>query len=100
MELEKLDSGNIEIGHNVSINYFSQKQSEELNNEKDVIDEIYDEVSNYTLTQVRSLLGAFLFQGKKVFQKVSSLSGGEKSRLALAKMLLKNCNFLILYQFT
>jgi len=46
MELEKLDSGNIEIGHNVSINYFSQKQSEELNNEKDVIDEIYDEVSN------------------------------------------------------
>lgn len=93
---EKIDKGYIEQGHNVILNYFAQNQSEKLNVENTVIDEIYDIVPEYTLTQVRSLLGRFLFRNEKAFQEISSLSGGEKSRLAMAKMLLSSTNLILM----
>jgi len=93
---EKVDRGESEIGHNVFPAYFAQNQAEKLNSENLVIDEIYDLVPDYTLTKVRSLLGRFLFTGEKAFQLIASLSGGEKSRLAMAKMLLSPANLLLL----
>ena len=93
---EKTDKGFIEKGHNVILNYFAQNQSEKLNMDNIVIDEIYDVVPEYTLTQVRSLLGRFLFRNEKAFQEVNSLSGGEKSRLAMAKMLLSSTNLILM----
>ncbi len=93
---EKLDKGYIEKGHNVILNYFAQNQSEKLNMDNTVIDEIYDIVPEYTLTQVRSLLGRFLFRHEKAFQEINSLSGGEKSRLAMAKMLLTSTNLILM----
>ncbi|MFN8575481.1 MAG: ABC-F family ATP-binding cassette domain-containing protein [Candidatus Sericytochromatia bacterium] len=96
IEQEKPDKGFIEKGHNVIQNYFAQNQSEKLNMESLVIDEIYDIVPDYTLTQVRGLLGRFLFRNEKAFQEISSLSGGEKSRLAMAKMLLSSTNLILM----
>jgi len=90
------NSGDIEFGHHVIVSYFSQNQAKELSSDKIVLDEIYDLVPNYSLTEVRNLLGRFLFRGEKAFQDVNSLSGGEKSRLAIAKMLLKPANFMLL----
>lgn len=89
-------SGEIEVGHNVEFNYFSQNQTEKLNMENTVMDEIYDIVPEYTLTQVRSLLGRFLFKNERVFQEIKTLSGGEKSRLAIAKMLLSAKNVILM----
>lgn len=96
IEQEKPDKGFIEKGHNVIQNYFAQNQSEKLNMDSLVIDEIYDIVPDYTLTQVRGLLGRFLFRNEKAFQEISSLSGGEKSRLAMAKMLLSSTNLILM----
>lgn len=93
---ETTDNGFIEKGHNVIQNYFAQNQSEKLNMDNLVIDEIYDIVPEYTLTQVRGLLGRFLFRNEKAFQEVNSLSGGEKSRLAMAKMLLSSTNLILM----
>ncbi|MBC7473571.1 MAG: ABC-F family ATP-binding cassette domain-containing protein [Candidatus Sericytochromatia bacterium] len=89
-------TGEVELGHNVIFNYFAQNQSEKLNMNNTVIDEIYDVVPEYTLTQVRSLLGRFLFRNEKAFQEVHTLSGGEKSRLAMAKMLLSSTNLILM----
>ncbi len=89
-------AGDVELGHNVIFNYFAQNQSEKLNMNNTVIDEIYDVVPEYTLTQVRSLLGRFLFRNEKAFQEVHTLSGGEKSRLAMAKMLLSSTNLILM----
>jgi len=88
--------GEIEHGHNVIMSYFSQNQSKEFESDNIVLDEIYDSVPHYSLTEVRNLLGRFLFKGEKAFQEVNSLSGGEKSRLAIAKMLVKSFNFMLL----
>lgn len=97
MGQEKADSGKIEIGkHNVIPGYFEQNQAEALNLEKTVIDTIHDEVPEWKNSEVRSLLGNFLFSGDTVFKQVKALSGGEKARLALAKMLLCPANLLIL----
>ncbi|MGF1486015.1 MAG: ABC-F family ATP-binding cassette domain-containing protein [Prochloraceae cyanobacterium] len=97
MGQEKVDSGQIELGkHNVIPGYFEQNQAEALNLEKTVIDTIHDEVPEWKNSEVRSLLGNFLFSGDTVFKKVKALSGGEKARLALAKMLLSPANLLIL----
>lgn len=95
--LEKPEDGTVEMGaHNVIPGYFEQNQAEALDLEKGVIDTIHDEVPDWENRQVRTLLGQFLFSGDTVFKKVAALSGGEKARLALAKMLLQPVNLLML----
>lgn len=97
MNLEKASEGEINLGkHNVIPGYFEQNQAEALDLTKTVINTVHDEIPDWTNTQVRSLLGRFLFSGETVFKKVEGLSGGEKARLALLKMLLKPTNLLIL----
>ncbi len=94
---EKPTEGTVEIGqHNVIPGYFEQNQAEALDLEKTVMDTIHDEVPDWSNGEVRTLLGRFLFTGDSVFKKVGSLSGGEKARVALAKMLLQPANLLIL----
>ncbi|SNS84421.1 ATP-binding cassette, subfamily F, member 3 [Anaerovirgula multivorans] len=91
----KANEGSLRLGHNVQIGYYDQEQ-EGLHPEKIVIDEIWDEHINMNETEVRTLLGAFLFRGEEVFKPVSTLSGGEKARLSLLKLILSNTNFLLL----
>lgn len=87
--------GEITYGHNVHMGYFSQDQLE-LNDENDLIDEISDVQPQLDLTQIRTLLGSFLFKGDDVFKIVNQLSGGEKSRLSLLKLMLSKANLLLL----
>lgn len=82
------DAGSIEYGVNVSLTYYAQHQLEELHAGNTVFEELDHAAPGWTISQVRSLLGAFLFHGDDVDKKVAVLSGGEKSRLALAKMLV------------
>ena len=97
MGMEEFDEGEVEIGrHNVIPGYFEQNQAEALDMDKTVINTIHDEVPDWKNEQVRTLLGQFLFSGETAFKKVAALSGGEKARLALAKMLLTPANLLIL----
>ncbi len=89
--------GTVKLGdHNVIPGYFEQNQAEALDLTKTVMETIHDEVPEWTNEEVRTLLGSFLFAGDTVFKKVAALSGGEKARLALAKMLLRPANLLIL----
>lgn len=88
-------SGSYKYGVNVQIGYFDQQMAM-YTSEKQVIDDLWDEFPNLTQTQVRNLLGAFLFSGDDVFKKVSMLSGGEKVRLALCKIFKRQPNVLIL----
>ena len=89
--------GKIQLGeHNIHMAYFEQNQAEALGKEKTVLDTIGDVVTNWTDTQIRSLLGQFLFSGDSVFKTVGTLSGGEKARLALAKLLTSKANFILL----
>ncbi len=89
--------GTVELGkHNVLPSYFEQNQAEALDLEKSVMLTIHDEVPDWKDGEVRTHLGKFLFSGDSVFKKVGALSGGEKARLALAKMLLSPANLLIL----
>ncbi len=90
------DAGNIALGTNVEMSFFAQHQSEKLNKNSDVLTEACADVPFERRTKVRGLLGSFLFSGDDVFKSVGVLSGGEKNRLALAKMLLKDFNFLLL----
>ncbi len=94
-ELES-DSGSVEEGHNLQMNYFAQLQSGTLDEELTVFQTIDNVAVGEMRTKVRKLLGAFLFSGEDVDKKVKVLSGGEKSRLALAKLLLAPSNFLLL----
>jgi ATP-binding cassette subfamily F protein 3 len=94
--VEPIDEGIRLIGHNVSISYFAQHQAEELNPEGDVLQTVEEVASGETRRQLRTLLGSFLFTGDDVFKRVSVLSGGEKSRLALAKMLIRPANVLVM----
>ncbi len=87
--------GKCTLGHNTTIGYFAQHQAEELNPKLSVLETLEEVARGDIRTQLRSLLGAFLFRDDDVFKKVSVLSGGEKSRLALAKLLLEPVNFLI-----
>lgn len=88
--------GKCELGTQVDIGYYSQNQSEELPPKKTALEVIDDEATGEYRTKVRSLLGAFMFQGDEVYKPVSVLSGGEKARLALCKLLLRKFNFLLL----
>jgi ATP-binding cassette subfamily F protein 3 len=97
MGLEKPTEGTIELGkHGVIPGYFEQNQAEALDLKKSVLDTIHDEVPDWKNEEVRTLLGRFLFSGETVYKNVEALSGGEKARLALAKMLLQPVNLLIL----
>jgi ATP-binding cassette subfamily F protein 3 len=97
MGMEQATEGSIQLGdHNVIPGYFEQNQAEALDLDKTVIDTIHDEVPDWTNQEVRTLLGRFLFSEDTVFKQVSALSGGEKARLALAKMLLRPANLLLL----
>ena len=88
--------GDIRQGHNVILTYFGQHQAQELSGELSVLDTVYHAAQDMTVTKVRSLLGAFLFSGDEVEKKVQVLSGGEKSRVALARMLIKPANLMLL----
>ncbi|TAE29985.1 MAG: ATP-binding cassette domain-containing protein [Candidatus Kapaibacterium sp.] len=88
--------GQVIIGHNVSIGYYAQHQAEMLDPNATVLDIIDRAATGEMRTKIRDLLGAFLFSGEAVEKKVKVLSGGEKSRLALAKLLLEPVNALIL----
>tara|TARA_B100000674_G_scaffold72871_1_gene50383 strand:+ start:40372 stop:42300 length:1929 start_codon:yes stop_codon:yes gene_type:complete len=88
--------GNIEIGHNINLGYFAQNQAEELNSEKTVFETIDDIARGEIRTKIRDLLGSFLFRGEDIEKKVKVLSGGEKGRLALCKLLLEPYNLLVL----
>lgn len=91
----KPDSGSIRLGHNVFMDYFDQEQKL-LNDDNTVIEEIHNEHMAYTATEVRSILGRFMFKNDDVFKEISVLSGGERSRLSLLKLMLSNANFLIM----
>ncbi|MBI1805734.1 MAG: ABC-F family ATP-binding cassette domain-containing protein [Ignavibacteria bacterium] len=94
--VEPFSDGKRTIGYNVILSYFGQHQAEELDLSKEVL-QVVDEVAVGDIrTKLRTILGSFLFHGDDVFKKVAVLSGGEKSRLALAKMLLQPANFLIM----
>jgi ATP-binding cassette, subfamily F, member 3 len=88
-------SGNIEYGSNVTIGYYDQEQAE-LSSNKRVLNELWDDYPTKTEKEIRTILGNFLFSGDDVLKTVSTLSGGEKARLALAKLMLQKANFLIL----
>lgn len=88
--------GEITLGHNVELAFFAQHQSEVLDGNKTVFETIDDVAVNDMRTRVRNLLGAFLFSGEDVDKKVKVLSGGERNRLALCKMLLEPANLLVL----
>jgi ATP-binding cassette subfamily F protein 3 len=90
------DAGERELGHNVQPGYFAQHRAETLQLNRTVLEEMLDTPANVTEESARTLLGGFLFSDDDVFKKVGVLSGGEKSRLALAKLLLNPPNFLLL----
>ena len=94
--LEGHDSGRVKPGHNVKISYFGQHQAQELAPGLTALQTLSAVAGDMSVTEIRSLLGAFLFRGEEVDKKVQVLSGGEKSRLALAKMIVQPANLLIL----
>jgi len=89
------DAGSIQTGSNVYIGYYDQEH-QILHPEKTVFDEISDTYPSLTGTRIRNILAAFLFTGDDVFQRIETLSGGERGRVSLAKLMLSNANFLIL----
>lgn len=88
--------GNLTLGHNVQIGYFAQNQAEYLDGTKTVLDTMIDAANEKNRTLVRDILGAFLFRGDEVEKFVRVLSGGERNRLALAKLLLQPFNVLVM----
>jgi len=95
--IDQLDAtGDYKVGHNVNIGYFAQNQDELLDESKNVLETIDEIAVGDIRTKVRDLLGAFLFRGEDVEKKVKVLSGGERSRLALVKLLLNPYNLLVL----
>jgi ATP-binding cassette, subfamily F, member 3 len=93
---DKKFTGMCETGHNVTQTFFAQHQLEALHLENSLIQELQAFAPKHTETELRSILGCFLFTGDDVFKKIKVLSGGEKSRVALAKALTADANFLIL----
>ena len=93
---EPLSAGEFKLGHEVHPDYFAQDQYKELDPEARILDDLGELSSASTQTQLRSLLGCFLFSGDDVFKRIGVLSGGERNRYALLKMLLHPANFLLL----
>lgn len=93
--LVSADAGKINLGSKVQIGYYDQEHHV-LHSEKSIFQEISDTYPTLTETQIRNMLAAFLFTGDDVFKPISSLSGGEKGRVSLAKLMLSEANFLIL----
>jgi ATP-binding cassette subfamily F protein 3 len=89
------DCGIKVLGKNVFLGYYDQEQSN-LNIEKTILDEVWDDFPEMTTTEIRTSLAAFLFTGEDVFKKISTLSGGEKCRINLLKLMLSKSNFLLL----
>ena len=89
-------TGLIKLGHNVQIGYFAQNQAEYLDGAKTILDTMIDAANEKNRSKVRDILGSFLFQGEEVDKYVRVLSGGERNRLALAKMLLQPFNVLVM----
>lgn len=89
-------SGTVKLGHNVQLGYFAQNQSTYLDGEQTVLESAEDSATPENRTKVRDLLGSFLFPGEAVEKKVKVLSGGERNRLALCKLLLQPFNVLIM----
>lgn len=90
------DRGAVQTGHNVTMEYFAQQQADHLNPDHSVYEEVFLESSGQPPLVLRTILGAFLFSGDDINKKVRVLSGGERARLAFAKMLLNPANFIIL----
>src|ERR1700732_5329523 len=93
---EPLSAGEYKLGHNVEPEYFAQDQYKELDPEARILDDLGELAPVSTQTELRSLLGCFLFSGDDVFKRIGVLSGGERNRYALLKMLLHPANFLLL----
>ena len=94
-EVESADSGCYTLGSNVHIGYYDQEHHV-LHMEKTIFDEISDDYPNLTNTEIRNTLAAFLFTGDDVYKQIQDLSGGERGRVSLAKLMLSEANFLIL----
>jgi len=92
----KTTSGELTYGHNTLVSYYEQEVADALNPEYDLIDTLEESNDKLSIGQIRSILGSFLFSGDDVFKKIKVLSGGEKSRVALANLLLTKCNLVIL----
>lgn len=92
---EEKDGGTVHLGANVSVGYYDQELND-LNEDNTIIDEVWEEDPRATQTQIRHLLGSFLFCDEDVFKKISVLSGGEKARIALCKLLMNRPNLLLL----
>ena len=94
--VEAPTEGEIKLGHNVEVDYFAQDQYKALDPEARLLDDLQDAAPRKTMTELRSLLGCFLFSEDDVFKRIQVLSGGERNRYALAKMLLQPSNFILL----
>jgi len=88
--------GTVSLGHNVEMSYYAQHHSEMLDPNKTVLEEVYQVVPNESISFVRGMCGAFLFSGDDVDKPIRVLSGGEKARVCLAKMLIKPGNFILM----
>ncbi|HEX3740330.1 MAG TPA: ABC-F family ATP-binding cassette domain-containing protein [Terriglobales bacterium] len=94
--VEPLTQGQYSLGHNVHLDYFAQDQYKELDHEQRILDDLGKVATSSRETDLRNLLGCFLFSGDDVFKRIGVLSGGERNRYALLKMLLHPANFLLL----
>jgi len=94
--IEPLTAGSYTLGHNAIPDYFAQDQYKELNPDRRLLDDLSDAAPRATQTELRTLLGCFLFSDDDVFKRIGVLSGGERNRYALARMLLAPSNFLLL----
>ncbi|HET6936189.1 MAG TPA: ABC-F family ATP-binding cassette domain-containing protein, partial [Candidatus Angelobacter sp.] len=95
-DMERPTEGEVKLGHNVEVDYFAQDQYKALDPHARLLDDLFQVAPRSTQTELRSLLGCFLFSEDEVFKTVSVLSGGERNRYALARMLLHPSNFLLL----
>ena len=93
--VQRADSGNIIFGTNVDVGYYDQQQSA-LHDEKDIMSEVWDDFPRLEPNDVRGVLALFLFTGEEVFKRIGDLSGGERGRVALAKLMLRKDNLLLL----
>lgn len=93
---EPIQQGEVKKGHNVISTFYAQHQLESLTVDNEILDELKQAGSEKTEQELRTILGAFLFTGEDVYKKIKVLSGGEKSRVALAKTLISEANFLML----